>query len=118
MKIWNKWTWAKKSREEWISQYGYRERNQEYVTKLNNLGESITIGQIKEIFSTPGYGMHYLALPKCDECGKQDDEQELVELGAAIELGGTSVGDGYNRVNVCLPCVFKAFQMLDSSENV
>lgn len=115
MKIWNKWTWAIKSRQEWLALYGHRERNQEYVTKLNNLGENPTIDQIKEIFLTPGYGMHHLSLPRCDECGKQDNEQEVIELGAAIEIGGTS-SDGSNRVNVCLPCVFKAFQMLDSSE--
>lgn len=111
MKIWNKWTWAKKVREDWIGAYGWLERWQELRTELENLGATPQLEQVRDLLSKDF--AYHTNVPRCDECGKWDEEQEVIELGASIELGGI-LGDGYNRVNVCLPCLVKAMEMLDS----
>jgi hypothetical protein len=107
MKRWNQWEVARESIKAWIAQYGHIERLQEYRTKLEKLGDNPTLEDIRKV-STPGYGLSNIRMRRCDECGRQDDDMELVELGEKI---GIDVVNMY-KVHICLPCLVKALQLL------
>lgn len=106
MKIWNKWTTALYERERWISEFGYLPELQDIVTKLNNLGNNFTLDDLKVILND----LWTHKVPPCYECGKQDNEQEV--LGIGLKSEPILVFDSI--AFICLPCLVKALQMLDS----
>lgn len=106
MKIWNKWTTALYERERWISEFGHLPELQYIRTEIQNLGNNFTVDDLAVFLDN----LWYCKVPRCDECGKQSNEQEVIELGEMVE----EVERMQNRIIICLPCLIKALQMLDS----
>lgn len=104
MRLWNKWTLAIEGRRRWVEQYGGRPNLLHIVQSLEDLGAHPDPDQLYEASGR--------RIPrgeiKCDECGEEDPEGEVVELGEMIEVDYES-----NRVNICLKCLMKALQLID-----
>lgn len=96
---------AKDAIREWLRDFSGLRELQDIKDKLLALGDNPKWEDVRKFLSEDRTD-----IPICDECDKQSNEWEVLELDVKIE---GFAGD-YSHIHICLPCLVKGMMLLDS----